>query len=140
MDFNSVEQALKSFIFYHYIFISIVPLVYAFNLFTLLTQKNYASINKTLWRNMILLHFLLGVGLLSGLGILAMEKFYFTLPIMAMIVLYCLLMGGEIFRNRWLKSARIAESSMQNYVRYAKGFYLLALILSAGLITALKLA
>ena len=139
MDFNGVGEALKSFIFYHYIFIAFVPLVYIFNLLTLFMQKNYAIINKTLWRNMILLHFLLGVGLLSGLGILAMEKFYFTLPVVAMIVLYCLLMGGEIFRNRWLKSARISESNMQKYVRFCKGFYLLALILSTGLITALKL-
>ncbi len=137
MEFDGLAQALKDLIFFHYFFIAILPLIYFFN-FLIVLDKNYAMINKRLWKSMIAIYFLLAVNFLSGISILAMQQFILSFKIFAMFLVFCLCLGFEIYRNKTLKTARIAQSSMENYLKICRFFYPLLLCLILVLLFGAK--
>lgn len=138
MELDGFTQSLNDLIFFHLIFIAMLPLVYCLNLIALF-KKNYATINKNLWRNMVIIYFLLSVIFLGGLSIWAMQHFHFSFKVCLMILLFCFILGGEIYRNKRLKTARIAKSSMEQYIAFCKKFYFASLIFTLGMLFGARL-
>lgn len=122
-------QAIQMLINYHIFFLFIVPIVFIINLFNLYVQKNYAVLNKRLWFCMPLLFSLYAVNFLLGITIWAMEGFGFSFGILWMIVIWLLALIWEVKRNKKLKTSRLSEESMQQYVKLCKQCYFGLLII-----------
>lgn len=123
MGFESIDNVLKDMIFFHYLFVILLPLIYASNLYILFKEKNYAKLNKKIWYRMPLIFLLLSINFLIGLSIWAMQQFIFQFSIILMCFIFCFLLGSEIYRIKKLKQSRISEEGMQNYVSFCKKIY-----------------
>lgn len=114
---------------YHAIFSYIIFLPILLNIYRLFTYQNLVILNKKIWFSMPIIFFLITVGLLSGISILAMSK-ELKLSVIFMIVFTLLVLVLEIVRIRYLKVARRTNQDMMDrYVRFCRIIYIAELLL-----------
>lgn len=128
-EFDAIQEAFSSFLFYHSFFSAFLALPFIMNLITLFTYKSFASLNKKIWHVMPLLFFLLAISTFSGLNLSAMGHNFSSLWVLLMFAYVLFVLIAEIYRIKLLKVARRTnEEAMLQYVKKAKILYLLDLL------------
>lgn len=123
----------------HEIFACMFFLPYLWYIYTLFRFKTFLALNQKIYFIMPITFFLLSVALATGIFLLAMRGFELNFKISLMIIVFLILIIGEIYRIKILKKAKTSKEGMLHYVKICKIMYISFLALYLATIAICKM-
>ncbi|RDU71048.1 hypothetical protein CQA66_07060 [Helicobacter aurati] len=126
-------------VFLHEVFACLLVFPYIAYLYVLMRFRTFLQLNHRIFLIMPLTFLLLGIALVSGIFLLAMRGFVYDTKIILMLLVFGILLFGEIYRLKILRKAKISRQAMQRYVRKCLMMYLTFFFLHIALIAWCKI-
>lgn len=111
------ELAINQAIFFHKIINLFLIFLIFCNFFSTLFVRDFVRLNKILWFLNPLFFGFLGINLLSGISIWAMQ-FYFSFEVIFMLISNIFIIASEIFCIKKLRRARAFTNSRNIFIKW----------------------